>query len=69
MSSETDSGGIPMALALYDLGISMYRQRLRNDRPELSEAEIDAVVAEWLERRPGAEFGDMADGVLSDRLS
>ncbi|MGQ0624899.1 MAG: hypothetical protein ACT4PP_09690 [Sporichthyaceae bacterium] len=69
MSAESSSGGIPMALALYDLSISMYRQRLRNDRPELSEAEIDAVVAGWLERRPGAELGDMANGVVSDRLS
>lgn len=47
-----------MALALYELGERMLRQKLRRQRPEASDAEIDALIVDWLHRRPGAELGD-----------
>jgi hypothetical protein len=47
-----------IALELYDLGERMLRQKLRRRHPEASGGQIDALVADWLERRPGAEGGD-----------
>jgi hypothetical protein len=47
-----------IALDLFDLGEKMLRQTLRRKSPEASEAEIEAAVAEWRLRRPGAELGD-----------
>jgi hypothetical protein len=50
-----------LAFELAELGEAMFRQRLRRDRPDRTEAEIDALVDAWRQRRPGAEHGD-ADG-------
>ncbi|GIW40821.1 MAG: hypothetical protein KatS3mg076_1398 [Candidatus Binatia bacterium] len=47
-----------VAMELFELGEKMLRQKLRRDHPSATESEIDAKVAEWLERRPGAEHGD-----------
>jgi hypothetical protein len=47
-----------LALELAELGEAMLRQRLRRDRPELTEREIDVLVESWRQRRPGAEHGD-----------
>lgn len=55
------------AFELHDFGVRIYRQRLRIEQPEASDEEIDAAVAAWLRRRPGAEHGD-AVGVPSQRL-
>jgi hypothetical protein len=52
-----------LAFELAEFGEAMFRQRLRRDRPDLTEAEIDALVDAWRQRRPGAEHGD-ADGRL-----
>jgi hypothetical protein len=45
-------------LALFEVGEAMLRQKLRRKHPGATEAEIEAHVREWLERRPGAEQGD-----------
>lgn len=45
-------------LELFELGEAMLRQKLRRKYPLAPEAEIEAHVREWLERRPGAEHGD-----------
>lgn len=45
-------------LALFELGEAMLRQKLKRKQPQATEAEIEAQVQEWLERRPGAEHGD-----------
>ncbi|MBI4954255.1 MAG: hypothetical protein HY908_19680 [Myxococcales bacterium] len=47
-----------MALDLYDLAERMLRQRLRRKNPQATETELDAMIARWLEHRPGAELGD-----------
>ncbi|MGQ0773855.1 MAG: hypothetical protein ACT4NY_05475 [Pseudonocardiales bacterium] len=46
------------ALELYEVGEHMLRQRLRRERPDASAQDIDAKIAAWLQRRPGAEHGD-----------
>lgn len=55
------------ALELHELGVQMYRQRLRRERPELSDSALAAEVRAWLRTRPGAEHGD-AVGRPSDRF-
>jgi hypothetical protein len=58
---ERDSSAaarLRVALELAELGESMFRQRLRRDRPRLTEEQIDALVDAWRQRRPGAEHGD-----------
>jgi len=55
--------GFEMVLALYELGEATLRQKLRRTHPEASEERIDAWVAEWRERRPGAEHGD-GEGIV-----
>ncbi len=47
-----------LALQLYDFGEQMLRQRSRRKHPGATAAQIDEWVAQWLERRPGAEDGD-----------
>jgi hypothetical protein len=58
---ERDSSAaerLRVALELAELGESMFRQRLRRDRPRLTEEQIDALVDTWRQHRPGAEHGD-----------
>ncbi|MCK6555464.1 hypothetical protein L6Q96_12930 [Candidatus Binatia bacterium] len=54
-----------LTLDLFEFGAAMLRQRLRRTHPTASEAEIDAMVTEWLHRRPGAEGGDCPGRVRS----
>jgi hypothetical protein len=49
---------VRMALDLFDVGERMLRQRLRRERPDASDSEIEAAVSSWRLRRPGAELGD-----------
>jgi len=41
---------------LHDLGVAMYRQRMRNEHPQETEAEIDARVWAWLQAPRRAQF-------------
>ena len=52
------SARLRAALELADLGIEMYEAKVRREHPELSEAEVQQNVSEWLHTRPGAEGGD-----------
>lgn len=36
------------ALDLHDFGVQLYRQRMRRENPDAGEAEIDALVRDWL---------------------
>jgi len=47
-----------LALDLFRTGEELMRQKLRREHPDLSAREIEARLAEWLQERPGAEFGD-----------
>ncbi|MGH3273569.1 MAG: hypothetical protein ACRDNZ_04490 [Streptosporangiaceae bacterium] len=57
-----------VTLDLFDLGVRMYRQRMRREYPRYEEEAIEAEVQAWLLRRPGAEFGDYP-GRPSSRFS
>lgn len=47
-----------LTLALFEFSERALRQKLRRKHPDASETEIDAMVGEWLVRRPGAELDD-----------
>ena len=47
-----------IAMALYDAGEAMLRQKIRRKSPQATDQEIQAQVVEWRRRRPGAEHGD-----------
>ena len=59
---EEPADRLRSALAMFDFTLSMFRQRLRRDRPGITEIEIEDEIARWLCERPGAEHGD-AEGV------
>jgi hypothetical protein len=46
------------ALDLCALGESVRLAQLKRERPEATEAELEAAFVAWLESRPGAEHGD-----------
>lgn len=47
-----------VAIGMHTSGVAMHRETLKRANPTASEAEIDALVHQWLAKRPGAEFGD-----------
>jgi hypothetical protein len=47
-----------LTLALFDLGEAMMRQRFRRQHATATEPEIDVMITDWLQRRPGAKDGD-----------
>jgi len=49
---------LQLALELHEAGVAMHRQTLRREHPDLSDEEIDSLLADWLRTRPGAEHGD-----------
>jgi len=46
------------AIDLWTTGLMLRRQTIRRNQPEASAAEVDALVNQWLQERPGAELGD-----------
>jgi len=46
------------ALDLFEAGVEMMRQNLRRRYPDASEQEIKTRLTQWLQERPGAEYGD-----------
>lgn len=57
-ASDSPAQRFQTALALFELSVSMMRQRLRRKNPTASEAEIDRLLTVWLQDRPGAPGGD-----------
>lgn len=49
---------------LWATGLTLRRQAIRRDRPDASDAEVDAMLWAWLQERPGATHGD---GATPDR--
>ncbi len=39
-------------------GVALRRQTIRRGRPDLSDHEVDALLNQWLQERPGAAMGD-----------
>jgi hypothetical protein len=57
-SSLTPAARLRLALDLFESGVALMRQRLRRERPDADEQELERALAEWLRTRPGAEAGD-----------
>jgi hypothetical protein len=55
---EAAARRLQVAFDLFRSGEDMMRQKLRREYPDLSAWEIEARLVEWLQTRPGAEFGD-----------
>jgi Rv0078B-related antitoxin len=66
---EPAAARLRAALDLFEVGEAMMRCRLARERPDADEAEIAAEIAAWLQRRPGAEFGDFPGPASTRRLS
>lgn len=43
-------------MELYELGVALYRQRMRRENPEATEEEVDAMVRAWLREPPPTQF-------------
>lgn len=46
------------AVDLWATGVMLRRETIRRNRPEASAREVDALLNQWLQQRPGAEMGD-----------
>ena len=55
---ETPADRLRVAFELHELAVRMLQQRYRREHADATEAEVEAAVAAWHSRRPGAEFGD-----------
>lgn len=64
MSEPTDYP-LTLAFELAQMGVELRAQRHRREHPEATEAEVDAVVAMWLQHRPGAQHGDAPGRVIT----
>lgn len=52
------------ALELHELGVEMFRQRIRRERPGVDEVEVDALTRAWLISGPRP---DRLRAALGDR--
>jgi hypothetical protein len=43
---------------LWATGVMLRRQTIRRNQPDASDETVDALLAKWLQERPGAELGD-----------
>lgn len=55
---EAAAERLRVAFDLFESGIALMRQNLRRRHPGASDEEIESMLGEWLEERPGAEHGD-----------
>ena len=53
------------ALDLWATGVALRRQSIRRSHPDASDAEIERLLNEWLQHRPGAENGDGSSGLAT----
>jgi hypothetical protein len=56
---------LQLAFDLFRSGEEMMREKLRREHPDLPAREVEALLVEWLQTRPGAEFGDVAGRPVS----
>lgn len=58
MADVDTAARLRVALDLADVGVRLMRQNLVRANPDASPGEIDRLLREWINRRPGAELGD-----------
>lgn len=56
-----------ITLDLFEASVAIQRQNLRRRHSDATEAEIEDLLAAWLQHRPGAEHGD-AEGRPASRF-
>jgi hypothetical protein len=49
---------VEIAMELHALAEQLLKQRLRRERPRISDARIEQEVNRWRSERPGAQYGD-----------
>ncbi len=57
-----------VAFDLADAGTDMMRMSLQRRHPGASRETIEAMLRDWLHRRPGAEFGDSWGRPIPERI-
>ena len=57
------------ALDLFDTGVDLMRQNLRRRHPEATPQEVERLLGDWVQERPGAEFGDCPGRVVDFKLT
>jgi hypothetical protein len=57
-ASSANIDSFRIALDLFQAGVDVMRQNLRRRHPEARNEEIERMLGEWLQERPGAESGD-----------
>jgi hypothetical protein len=60
-------GALRVAIDLFETGVEIMRQKLRRERPDATEQDLDERLRRWLRHRPGAEFGDCPGRVVDVR--
>jgi hypothetical protein len=62
---QADARRLKLALDLFATGEEMMRQRLRRENPRSTDAQIEGLLRQWLQERPGAPFGDSSGTPVS----
>ena len=65
----TSAAKLRLALDLFGSGVALMRCKLRRERPDADEAEIEQALTAWLRTRPGAEHGDAPGRLRPERLN
>jgi hypothetical protein len=50
--SSPEGARVKAALDMHELGVKLYRQRMRREHPQASTSEINAMVRAWLAEPP-----------------
>ena len=53
--AETEAERLRAALDLHELGVRLYRQRMRREHPQARPSEIEKLVKAWLAKPAGAD--------------
>ncbi len=59
---NTAAERLRFALELFQDAEDMVRAKVRRERPDATDEEIEAAIGAWLAPHPGAEQGDYSDG-------
>ncbi len=58
MAADPSTEAFRTTLELFETGVELMRQTLIRRHPDASGDEIERLLLEWLQQRPGAESGD-----------
>ena len=64
-----EAAALQQALDLFDTGVDLMRQNLRRRHPEATSQEIERLLVDWVQERPGAAFGDCPGRVIDFKMT